>query len=77
MNELNKASAGDISPEVPQKGRRPSPWSWIPTLYIAEGLPNVIVTGLSVVIMLQMGMSNTSIGIYTSWLLNASCSSSS
>lgn len=68
MNELNKASAGDISPEMPQKRRRPSPWSWIPTLYIAEGLPNVIVTGLSVVIMLQMGMSNTAIALYTSWL---------
>ena len=25
-----------------------NPWAWIPTLYFAEGLPNIIVTALSV-----------------------------
>ncbi|MBR1574463.1 MAG: MFS transporter [Bacteroidales bacterium] len=45
-----------------------SPWRWIPTLYFAEGLPNIVVTGVSVVILLQMGMSNTQIALYTSWL---------
>ena len=48
--------------------KRKNPWSWIPTLYFAEGLPNVVVTGVSVVILLQMGLSNTSIALYTSWL---------
>ncbi|MBQ5979151.1 MAG: MFS transporter [Bacteroidales bacterium] len=45
-----------------------SPWYWIPTVYAAEGLPNIIVTGVSVVILLQMGMTNTQIALYTSWL---------
>ena len=45
-----------------------SPWFWIPTVYAAEGLPNIIVTGVSVVILLQMGMTNTQIALYTSWL---------
>ena len=48
--------------------KKKSPWSWIPTVYAAEGLPNVIVTGVSVVILLQMGLTNTQIGLYTSWL---------
>ena len=29
-----------------------SPWAWIPTVYLAEGLPNIVVTGVSVVILL-------------------------
>lgn len=48
--------------------RKRSPWAWIPTVYLAEGLPNIIVTGVSVVILLQMGMTNTEIALYTSWL---------
>ena len=45
-----------------------NPWSWIPTLYIAEGLPNVIVMTVAVVMYMQMGMSDTDIALYTSWL---------
>ena len=45
-----------------------SPWAWIPTLYIAEGLPNVIVMTVAVVMYLQMGLSDTDIALYTSWL---------
>ena len=48
--------------------KKKSPWYWIPTVYAAEGLPNVIVTGVSVVILLQMGLTNTQIALYTSWL---------
>ena len=35
-----------------------NPWAWIPTLYFAEGLPNVIVTALSVVMYMQMGLTD-------------------
>jgi len=48
--------------------KKKSPWSWIPTVYFAEGLPNVMVTAVSVVILLQMGLTNTQIALYTSWL---------
>lgn len=44
------------------------PWAWIPTLYFAEGLPNVIVTGLSVVMYMQLGLTDTEVGLYTGWL---------
>lgn len=48
--------------------KRTSPWAWIPSLYFAEGLPNIIVTGLSVVMYMQMGLTDTEVGLYTGWL---------
>ena len=45
-----------------------SPWSWIPTLYIAEGLPNVVVMTVAVVMYMQLGMTDTDIALYTGWL---------
>jgi len=45
-----------------------NPWAWVPTLYIAEGLPNVIVTSVAVVLYMQLGLSDAQIGLYTGWL---------
>ena len=45
-----------------------SPWAWIPSLYFAEGLPYVAVMMLSVVMYKRLGISNTNIALYTSWL---------
>ena len=45
-----------------------NPWAWVPTLYVAEGLPNVIVTAVAVVMYLQLGLSDTDIALYTGWL---------
>lgn len=50
------------------KQRNVSPWAWIPTVYFAEGLPNVLVMVVSVTMYMQLGMSDTEIGIYTGWL---------
>lgn len=44
------------------------PLAWIPTLYFAEGVPYVIVMTLAVVMYKRIGLSNTDITIYTSWL---------
>lgn len=44
------------------------PWKWVPTLYFAEGLPNVIVMTVAVTMYMQLGMSDTEIALYTSWL---------
>lgn len=46
----------------------PLPWRWIPTLYFAQGLPYVAVMTLSVVMYKNLGVSNTDIALYTSWL---------
>ncbi len=45
-----------------------NPWAWIPTLYFAEGIPYVIVMTLSVIMYKRLGISNTDIALYTSWL---------
>ena len=45
-----------------------SPWAWIPSLYLAEGLPYVAVMTISVTMYKRMGISNTDIALYTSWL---------
>src|SRR5213592_3337744 len=44
------------------------PWAWIPTLYLAEGLPYVVVMTVSVIMYKGFGVSNTDIALYTSWL---------
>ncbi len=50
------------------KNKSKSPWTWIPSLYFAEGIPYVIVMTVSVVMYKRMGISNTDIALYTSWL---------
>lgn len=45
-----------------------SPWAWVPSLYFAEGLPYVAVMIISLVMYKRMGISNTDIALYTSWL---------
>lgn len=43
-------------------------WRWVPSLYFAEGLPNVLVTGLAPVMYMQMGLSDAELALYTGWL---------
>ena len=45
-----------------------NPWRWIPTLYFSQGIPYVVVMTLSVVMYKNLGVSNTEIALYTSWL---------
>lgn len=45
-----------------------SPWWWIPSLYFGQGLPYVVVMTLSVVMYKNLGIGNTEIALYTSWL---------
>ena len=45
-----------------------NPWSWIPTVYFAEGLPYIVVMTVSVIMYKRLEISNTEIAFYTSWL---------
>ena len=47
---------------------RKNPWRWIPTLYFGQGIPYVVVMTLSVIMYKNLGLSNTDIALYTSWL---------
>ena len=51
-----------------EQAKKRSPWSWIPSLYFAQGLPYVAVMTISVILYKRMGISNTDIALYTSWL---------
>jgi PAT family beta-lactamase induction signal transducer AmpG len=50
------------------KPTKRNPWAWVPSLYYAEGIPYVIVMTVSVIMYKRMGVSNTDIALYTSWL---------
>jgi MFS transporter, PAT family, beta-lactamase induction signal transducer AmpG len=45
-----------------------NPWAWVPSLYFAQGIPYVIVMFVTVVMYRRLGISNTEIALYTSWL---------
>jgi PAT family beta-lactamase induction signal transducer AmpG len=45
-----------------------NPWSWVPSLYLAEGFPYVVVMTVSVIMYKRLDISNTEIALYTSWL---------
>ncbi len=45
-----------------------NPWRWIPTLYFGQGIPYVVVMTLLVIMYKNLGLSNTEIALYTSWL---------
>lgn len=43
-------------------------WAFVPTLYFVQGLPYVIVNNVSVVLYKTLGVSNSAITLWTSWL---------
>ena len=48
--------------------RTRNPWAWVPSLYVAEGIPYVVAMTVSVIMYKRMGISNAEIAFYTSWL---------
>lgn len=62
MNKVNKSISRNPAP-----GRR-SPWGWIPTLYLAEGLPYFAVNTLTVLMYTNLGISKTEMAFFTGWL---------
>lgn len=52
MNKLNKTS----------------PWIWVPTLYLAEGIPYFVVNNISVMMFTKMGIPNGDMSFFTTLL---------
>lgn len=48
--------------------RSQNPWCWISSLYLAEGIPYFVVMTLAGIMFKNLGISNTQIALYTSWL---------
>lgn len=44
------------------------PYVWVPSLYFAEAVPYVVVMHLSTILYTNLGLSNTDLALYTSWL---------
>lgn len=61
-SELNKTAPSASA----RRGR--SPWTWIPTLYIAEGLPYFAVNVLTVLMFTNMDVNLAEMAFYTGWL---------
>jgi hypothetical protein len=45
-----------------------NPWFWVPSLYLTESVPYVIIITVSVIMYKSLGISNADIGLYTSFL---------
>ena len=45
-----------------------TPWAWVPTLYLAEGIPYFLVNVVSVTMFKRLGMGNAELAMYTSLL---------
>jgi MFS transporter, PAT family, beta-lactamase induction signal transducer AmpG len=47
---------------------RRSPWLWVPSLYFTQGVPFVVVMTVAVIMFKRLGVGNTEVALYTSWL---------
>ena len=48
--------------------KQASPWSWIPSIFFAEGVPYMIITVVTVIMFKSLGMSNEALAFWTSFL---------
>jgi len=53
---------------VAMEAKKTNRWTWIPSLYFAEGLPFVAAMTVSVIMYKRLGISNTELAFFTSWL---------
>jgi len=51
-----------------QKANFRNPWAWVPSLYIAEGIPYTLAMTVSVILYKRLGISNKDIAFFTGWL---------
>ena len=49
------------------KTTKTSAWTWVPSLYFAQGLPYILVIVVSTVIYKNLGLTNAQITFYTGW----------
>lgn len=48
--------------------RNSNPWAWVPSLYFAEGLPNIVVVAVVCIMYKRMGLPNEQVAFYSSLL---------
>jgi PAT family beta-lactamase induction signal transducer AmpG len=67
-SEVTDAIGPAAPPSEIARSSRLKTWSWVPSLYFAEGVPYVVVMTVAVVMFKRLGVSNAAIALYTSWL---------
>ncbi len=70
MSELKepKVIGSAVGENTETEGKGKSVWSWIPSLYFTQGIPYIVVMSVAVAMYKNLGMSNTDIALYTSYL---------
>jgi PAT family beta-lactamase induction signal transducer AmpG len=63
-----RSAAGLEDRDVTRASQKRSRWTWLPSLYFAEGLPFVAVMTVSVIMYKRLDISNAEAAFYTSWL---------
>lgn len=66
--ELTSAPHRQEGADTPSRRSFWRAFLWVPTLYFAEGLPYMAVMTISVIMYKTLGISNTALAFYTSWL---------
>jgi MFS transporter, PAT family, beta-lactamase induction signal transducer AmpG len=51
-----------------EKATSRNPWTFIPTLYFAEGVPYILINAVSVILYKRMGVDNATLAFWTSFL---------
>jgi MFS transporter, PAT family, beta-lactamase induction signal transducer AmpG len=66
MADVKDSHDPALAPEGDAGHSRQSPWSYVPLLYFLEGIPYVMITGISVLMYNQMGIDKTQFALWTS-----------
>jgi PAT family beta-lactamase induction signal transducer AmpG len=67
-NNLSNSTSYNNEDHLPSGEGTRAAWTWIPSLSFADGLPLVILMTVSLIFYKQMGLSNTAVTFYTSWM---------
>lgn len=58
-------SEATVPPAEEAANSERNPWLWIPSLYFAEGIPNIVVVAVAIIMFENLGISNTDAALYT------------
>lgn len=67
-NNLSNSTSYNNEDHLPSGEGTRAAWAWVPSLSFADGLPLVILMTVSLIFYKQMGLSNTAVTFYTSWM---------
>lgn len=67
-NNLSNSTSYNNEDHLPSGEGTRAAWTWVPSLSFADGLPLVILMTVSLIFYKQMGLSNTAVTFYTSWM---------